>query len=243
MKALKLLTVFIILLVIMGGIIFWQRNSSLILNKYVDNFQDTDKKEYRAGTGKVVVVDIEKNQEITSIDLSAMEESFIIKFYPHDITMTDDKKQVWVTASAQQEQIQAITKELVEKTKRDQHVMMATDQIIVIDTTTDKIINRIPIGVRLDLADLIITPDNRYAYVTAEAGNAIYKIDTSTHKVDLIQLPPESKPHQLAFATDGTKLYARNSANKNTFLISIKTNEIKSQEDGEDIRSLNWSQH
>ena len=219
------------------------QNILLFLTANTNNSQNIDKKEYRAGTGNVIVLDKQKEVEEAAIDLTAKEGDFTVEFIPHDIKMTHDKKQVWVTANASQEQLQAMSKALVEKTKRDVHVMMATDQIVVIDTNTDKIISRIQIGVGLGLADLIIGKDSKYAYVAAEEGNAIYKVNTSTHKVDLIQLPPESKPHQLALSTDGTKLYARNQANSNVYFISTRTNEVRNQEGIEETKSLNWSGH
>lgn len=237
MKILKLLTFFVILLVIVGGFVFWQRN------KVVNNSQSTDKKLYKASTEKVIVLRTQDKKEITAIDLSAKEGDFLIKFYPHDLIGVDNKKQIWVTASASQGEIQAISKKLVEKTKRDEHVMMTTDQIIVIDVVTDKIVKRIPIGVSLGLADIIIAPDNRNAYVTTERANAIYKVNIDTHKVNLIQLPPESNPHQLAFSSLGTELYARNEANGSVFLISTKTNEFKNQVDNEKTKNLKWSNH
>ncbi|OGH20768.1 MAG: hypothetical protein A3D74_05590 [Candidatus Levybacteria bacterium RIFCSPHIGHO2_02_FULL_37_13] len=233
----SILVVIILLILSSGGVFIWQKTNSTFVN------QNTDNKEYRVGADKVIVFDTQNKKEITTIDLSAKEGDFLIKFTPHDVTITDGKKQIWITASASNEEIQAMSKKLVEKTKRDQHVMMATDQVISINPTTDKIAKRVPIGVSLDLADIILTPDGKYAYVSAETGNAIYKINTSTFKVQLIQLPSESKPHQLALSTDGAELYARNQADSNIYLISTKTNEVKNQEDTEETSNLNWSSH
>lgn len=242
MKILKILVFFIALLIITGGIIFWQKTNFSTSNLQTNNTQNLDK-EYQLTEGKLTVLERQNKKEIATIDLSAKEEDFIIKFYPHDVTRVDDKKQVWVTASASQEEIQAMSKELVEKTKRDQHVMMATDQVIVIDTIADKIVKRIPIGVGLELADIIIASDNKNAYVTAEKANALYKVNRDTFKVDLIQLPPESKPHQLALSALGTELYAKNQLNGSVYLISTKTYEVKIQENTEKIKNLNWSGH
>jgi DNA-binding beta-propeller fold protein YncE len=241
MKILKSSILLIILLVITGGLIVLGKNNFSISDQQTNNSQNLNK-EYLVTEGKVTVLERQSKKEINAIDLSAKEEDFLIKFYPHDIAGVNDKKQVWVTASASQEEIQSMSKELVEKTKQDQHVMMATDQVIVIDTATDKIVKRIPIGVSLGLADIIIAPDNRNAYVTVEA-NAVYKVNMDTHKVELIQLPPESKPHQLALSADGTKLYTRNQANNNVFLISKKTNEVEKQENMDETKNLKWSSH
>lgn len=204
--------------------------------------KEIDKKKYQVKIGKVVVFDVYKNKEIGSVDISAKEENFNIEFNPHDIEIAPDKKSVWVSATASENQLNLLRKDLEQKSEGDRHIMTATDQIIVIDTTTDKIQKKIPIGVSLSLADLVISPDGKYVYVASEAGNAIYKVNMNTYKVDLIQMPPESKPHQLALSIDGTKLYTRNSVDNNTFLISTKTNEIKNIKD-EDARNLNWSMH
>lgn len=235
--------IFIILLVVsIGGFNLWQKTNFFASNKQISNSQNIEKKDYRVEEGIVIVLGRQNRKEITAIDLSAKEGDFLIKFYPHDITRVDGKNQIWVTASASQEEIQAMTKELVEKTQRDAHIMMATDQIIIIDTATDKIVKRIPIGVSLGLADIIIAPDNRNAYITVET-NAVYKVNINTHKVELIQLPPESKPHQIALSALGTELYTKNQVNGSVYLISTKTNEVTTQEDTEEIKNLKWSSH
>lgn len=241
MKILKLVIICIFILAVIGGVIVWQKTNFSPSSQQINNTQNLDK-EYQLAEGKITILDRHNKKEIATIDLAAKEGDFLIKFYPHDITTVDDKNQIWITVSASQEEIQTITKELVEKTQRDQHVMMATDQVIVIDKTLDKIVKRIPIGVSLGLADIIIAPDNRNAYVTVEAS-AVYKVNIDTHKVELIQLPPESKPHQLALSASGAELYTKNQVNGSVYLISTKTNEVKNLKDTEEIKNLRWSSH
>jgi len=231
----NIFAVIIVLIVSIGGFIFWQKNNATVVN------QNSNNKDYRLGSDKIIVFDTQDNREITTIDLSAKEGNFTIPFNPHDVILSPDKKNVWVTITAPQKQIQLMNKALVEKTEGDHHIMMATDQIAIINAVTDKIVRRIQIGVSLDVADLIFTPDSKSLYVAAETGNAIYKIDTKTFKVtDLIQLPPESNPHQLTISADDTKLYARNAAKNKTFLINTKTNAIQKSNE---TKALPWSSH
>lgn len=218
-----------VIVIFIAGFSLWQKSNPLVL----------EEKEYKTGTETVIVVDTLKNKETAAIDLSAKEGDFTIAFNPHDITIIPNKEQVWVTATAPEEQFSALHREAAEHI----HVMVPSDQVLVINTETSKITKRINVGMQLGLADLILTPDGKQVFVAAEKGNAIYKINTSTYKVDLIQLPPESTPHQLALSVDGTKLYARNKANNKLYFISTKTGAVKNQEATEETRNLNWSGH
>ncbi|QQS38791.1 hypothetical protein IPM62_05425 [Candidatus Woesebacteria bacterium] len=229
----------LLVIIAVGGLILWRKTNFSSSNQQANNSQNIEKKEYKVREGKVIVLGRQNKKEITAIDLSAKEGEFTIKFTPHNITLIPDKKQIWLTATAPEEQFQAISKESLEHI----HLLMTSDQIFVVDTQTHNVAKRLNIGMQLGLTDLIISPDGKYAYTSAETGNAIYKINTSTYKVDLIQLPPESKPHQLALSAEGTKLYARNQTNNKMFLISISTNEVKNQNNNEETKSLRWSSH
>lgn len=229
----SILFVSILVIAIIGGFILWQTFSNQTRN--------TDNKGYRAVENKIIVFDKQNKRELSAIDLSAKEGDFTIKFFPHDITMTPDKKYVWVTVTASQEQLQEMNNALLENAEGDHHIMMATDQIIVINAVTDKIVKRIQIGVNLGLTDLIFTTDAKYAYIAAETGNAIYKVNTISYKVELIQLPPASSPHELALSNDESKLYTRNATKSKTFLVATKTNEVILMRDRNGVNNLNWS--
>ena len=227
--------VFAILIVLsVGGFMLWAKTNLSATN------QDFLQKEYNAEKGYVVVVDEKGKRKLTRIDLSAKEDDFIIQFTPHQIRTFSDSNKVWLTASASEKQLSAINK----NSKEHLHLLTATDQVIVIDPKTNKITKRIPIGVRLGLSDFVFAPDGKFFYIAAEMGNAIYKVNTTTFKVeDLIQLPPESKPHQLAVSMDGKQLFMRDQKHAKLYRVLISTNKVEEVEDAEIAKNLNWSKH
>lgn len=233
---LKVIIIIALILMSIGAIILWKSDSSSHQYLRESSFQN---KEYRPGVEKIHVINRHNKQEIAAIDLSVKEGDFTITFNPHHIVSSIDKKNIWVTASAPEEQYSTINREA----KEHIHVMLPSDQIIVINSETNKITKRINIGTQLNLADLVFTPDGKQIFVAAEKGNAIYTVDTNTYKVNLIQLPTDSNPHQLALTRDGTKLYSKDNTNSKMFLIATRTKEVKNQTVTEEINNLTWSKH
>ncbi len=196
--------------------------------------------DYKAGKNNVIVVDT-KQQQITSIDLSAKEGYTTVELSPHDIQTMSNNQFVWVTASASQDQLSALHK----NTKDHTHLMMTSDQLIIIDTNTNTIKERLQMGNNIRLSDIVLTPDDKYAYVSAESGNAIYKIDTNSYKIEMIELPPETRPHAIALSDDSTKLYTKNSTNSFIFTITTKNNKVNSKVSVKESSNIpiSWSNH
>ncbi len=203
---------------------------------------NSEKYIFKTGKSRIIVEDANTNKEITSISLSSTEENITVELSPHDIQMTPSKKYVWVTASASQDQLSALHK----NAKEHLHLMMTSDQVLVIDLSTNTVKKRLQMGNNIHLSDLVFTPDNKYTYIAAEKGNAIYKINTSNYTVEqMIQLPPESLPHEMALSEDTESLYTRNSAGSNIFVISTKNDKLISKMKANDalVKSINWSTH
>lgn len=236
-KKILIITIFIISIIcgtFYAFITFGEKASSLF------NFSEKQLT-YEAGKNNVSVFDTTAKKEVTSIDLSAKEENITIELSPHDIQTTPNKQYVWVTASASQDQLSALHKNAKEHT----HLMMTSDQVIVIDPNTNKIKERIQMGNNIRLSDIVLTSDDKYAYITAEAGNAIYKINTQSYKVDMIQLPPESSPHAIALSEDATKLYTKDSTNNFIYTIATKNNKVISKTPVKETSTvpISWSNH
>lgn len=237
MKIPKLLPYFFVLLVILVGFVFLQQRTNIsTLNQQSNNPQNLEK-EYRIAEGKVFVLEKQSKKEITTIDLSTKEGDFTINYTPHFTKLAKDKKFLWLTASAPKKQFASIEKRVEDHT----HLLAVSDQVIVIDTETNKIIKKIGIGMQLGVRDLIFTPDENTVYIAAETGMSVYKINTSNYKVDLIQLPIESFPHQLSISYDGKKIYAKSKDNKKVFL--IENDKVIESNDNEVNNNLSWSKH
>ncbi len=197
---------------------------------------------FKAVGNQVIIEDAKTNKEITSISLSSKEENITVELSPHDIQMAPSKQYVWVTASASQDQLSAFHR----NAKEHLHLMMTSDQVLVIDLSTNTVKERIQMGNNIHLGDLVFTPDNKSAYIAAETGNAIYKINTSNYKVEqMIQLQPESLPHEVALSKDATKLYTRNSKDSDIYVIATNTNKVISKiKKNENLNEIiSWSTH
>ncbi len=111
-------------------------------------------------TGIVYVYDWKTKKEIKQI--SSPEMSFI-----HQIRMTPDGKQLWVSAPNE------FGPELSARSKKS--------QVIIIDTTTDKIIKRIVMPGNLNPHDFAFTKDGKYAFLSSRT----YADDSKLNVMDM----------------------------------------------------------
>lgn len=155
------------------------------------------------GDGKVSVIDPKTNQVYGEIDLTKTDGSF---YAAHNVQVAPGGKSVWVTAIASEGsegEDEHGGGEDMEGMKMD-----SPDEVVVIDPATDEIIERIPVASGAHLAHVVITPDENYAYVTAQEEGAIYKINAKTYQIEeTIPAPPESEPHGLRVTPDGKTVY------------------------------------
>lgn len=197
---------------------------------------------YKAEDNKIIVFDSRFNRELTSIDLTAKEGEFRIPLSPHVVQIAPNGQNIWVTASASQDQLSALHK----NTKDHTHLLMTSDQVIIIDPTTKKIKERLQMGNNISISDIVFTQDSKFAYISAKSGNALYKINASTFKIDqMIELPPQTLPHEVAISTDNKKVYTKSSETNDIFVISTMTNKIISKMNSKDplVKDIQWSNH
>lgn len=190
------------------------------------------------------VVSSNEKKVIKNIDFGLKEGKITLPFTSHSFIFSVDKKQLFVVVSIIEQEKSKLAKTLHEN--GDQHIMSTTDQILVIDMQDNKIYKRIPVGVGLQLAHIVQFPDQPFVYVTAEKGNAVYKIDMKNYKVDsFIQLPPESYPHEIAFSTDRKKLFTKNSKTETVAIISLANDKSIDLVTEKDIveNLAKWSTH
>lgn len=163
-----------------------------------------------------------------------------LSFTAHNVQVSPDGKTVWVTANAgvhdeHDEEKNSTSDENMESTMQDmgmpkmtEHAdvsesMTQSDEVIVIDRETDSIIKRIPLAPKAHLAHVVLAPDGKYAYVTAQEGNAIYKIDTATYVIKKIDLPLNSGPHGFRIDSTGKKAYIALMTGKGLGILDIAT--------------------
>src|SRR3989344_1207331 len=179
------------------------------------------------GDGKIVVVDPIKGKVLRSIDLSIAHEGGTFSFAPHNVQVSPDNRSVWVTANAGAHSDHSAWARSAfahgdEESAADSG---EKDEIIIIDPETDTVTERIPIGAGLHLAHVVLTPDSRRAYVTAQNAGVVFKVDAISHKV-LKAIPIGEKsdePHGIRITPDGAKAVIAMLKGKTLIVLDLAT--------------------
>lgn len=182
------------------------------------------------GEGKVAVIDPKDKKVIKNIDLSSKHEEGQMTFKPHNIQVAPDGKTVWVTANAGSHfENPSHSLRLVTDVYSDHAGEMGSppDEIIAIDTQKDQITIRIPITIDAHLAHVVITSDNNFAYVAAQEGNAVYKVDIKSQNIDRkIELKEGSQPHGIRLSPDESFAYVALMEGKSLGIISLEDDSV-----------------
>lgn len=182
------------------------------------------------GDNAIAVIDPARQKVIKKIDLSIEHDNGILPYAPHNVQISPDGQSVWITANAgsHQDHTSLLSPEQA-LAHGDEPESGENDEIIVIDPLTDKISARFPLGKELHLAHVVLTPDSRYAYVTAQEANKIYKINTRALTVEkIISAPAGSEPHGLRIAPDGRTAYVAMLGSKSLGILDLQTDQINS---------------
>lgn len=220
--AMKKVIIFLPFIAVLIGAGFYLRNSGILL---------PDEKVYVAveGEWKIEVLDAKKQERLGSIDLAIEHEGGRLAFAPHNVQVAPNGKTVWVTANV--EGHKGHTSSLVPAASAhgpEEDTQGELDEVVVIDPTRDQIIARIPIEPGVHLAHVVLTPDSTYAYVTAQTGGSIYKINAETRKIEKeISLPAGKEPHGIRISPDGLQAYIAMLAGKSLGILDLATDEFK----------------
>lgn len=131
--------------------------------------------------GTISIIDLDRNSVVATVDLSRKGGGPSSMSMAHNVQVAPDGKAIWVTAPPMEG--------------------MAThgssvDEVIVIDSVTNQITQRIALGKDQHVAHVVLDDSSRYAYVTAYEGNAVFKIDAKTYRVvDTYRLGKGKGPH------------------------------------------------
>ena len=204
----------ITILAILGGSFILLGPGPISTNKIaVDHFSDLNQKIYVAieGEAKIAVIDPVEGVVIKNIDIA--------DFSPHNVQVSPDNKTVWVTGNSAGHGHSFLP---IKSANADTGEIL--DQVIVINPSTDAIIKRVQIGAGIHLAHVVLTPDSRYAYVTAQVQGMIHKIDAKSYRViKSIATGEKSEPHGLRISPDSKFAYVAMLGNKSLGVVDLKT--------------------
>ncbi|MCC7429698.1 YncE family protein [bacterium] len=151
--------------------------------------------------GTVSVIDALKNKKVTAIDLT--ENS--VMFMPHNVQVAPDGNSVWVTGMPMSENV--------------------SEQVIVINPETNKIIKRINLGTEQHLAHVVLDSESAFAFVIANESNQVIKINAkSLQEVLRYDLGADHEPHGIRYHNG--KLFVANMGAKSVSIVDVATSLI-----------------
>lgn len=161
---------------------------------------------YAAG-GKVYVAD-EESSTVSVIDAASFKKvgSILVGQGPHNVQVAPDGKLVWVTNNGQPGKAAEITAHQG-MPKSDHEAMAGGGEVWAIDTATDTVVAKVPVG--MHPAHVVLTPDGRFAYVTNGGDNTVSVVDTSARRV-VAAIPVGKYPHGVRVSPDGKQAYVAN---------------------------------
>jgi len=201
-------------LIFLGGAFILFGPGPITTDKVTDEHSsDIAQKIYVAieGEAKIAVIDPVEGAVIKNISIAG--------FSPHNVQVSPDNKTVWVTGNSA-----GHGHSLLPIKSANADTGEIPDEVIVIDPIRDAVIKRIQIGAGIHLAHVVLTPDSRYAYVTAQVQGMIYKIDVKSYGViKSIATGENSEPHGLRISPDGRFAYVAMLGNKSLGVVDLKT--------------------
>ncbi|MDQ3099717.1 MAG: DUF1573 domain-containing protein [bacterium] len=182
------------------------------------------------GTGEVVAINTKTRKEISRINLTEEVNGKKINYMPHNLQVAPDNKSVWVTANAMKD-MEKMSFQIIRRAYADEGhgeaEVTESDQVIIINPLTDKIIRRIEMGQGLHLSHVALTTDSAYAIVAAQEKGVIYKINTSSYEVEKqVETKKGAGPHGLRISPDGKTAFIAMLSGKSLGVLDIKSMEL-----------------
>jgi len=152
-----------------------------------------------AAPAKVYVAD-EEGDTVSVLDAASFSKIATIPVgrEPHNVQVSPDGRRAWVTINYESSTLMP---------KREHEGMTGAGQVWVIDTATDQVAARVPVG--RHPAHVVLTPDGRFAYVTNGGENTVSVVDTDTRHV-VATIPVGTYPHGIRISPDGKQAYVAN---------------------------------
>ena len=124
---------------------------------------------------------------------------------PHNVQVSPNGKQLWVTNNGESAQSVAPVHQGMGKGEHD--TMSKAGAVWLIDTGSDAVIAKVPVG--LHPAHVVLTPDGRFAYVTNGGDNTVSVVDTAVQRV-VATIQVGKFPHGIRVSPDGKQAYVAN---------------------------------
>lgn len=137
---------------------------------------------------------------------------------PHNVQLSPDGKFVWVTNNGEPDPDPAPGHPGMNK--GEHAVMGKRGAVWLIDTASDAVVAKIPVG--LHPAHVVLTPDGRFAYITNGGDNSVTVVDVAARSV-VATIPVGKFPHGLRFAPDGRQAYVANLKGGTVSVIDVAT--------------------
>jgi len=160
-----------------------------------------------AAAGKVYVAD-EGASAVSVIDAASFKKirSIAVGQGPHNVQVSPDGKWVWVTNNGDPAKT-ADTLPSVKMPKAEHGTMMAAGAVWVIDTATDAVVAKVPVG--MHPAHVVVASDGGTAYITNGGDNTVSVVDTAARRV-IGTVTVGASPHGLRLTPDGKQVWVAN---------------------------------
>lgn len=177
------------------------------------------------GEGKVAVIDTKSTKVIQTIDLSETVDGETVRYMAHNVQVAPDGKKVLVTANVEEDmEMKGGDMPHGDDVGHRQN----SDKLIVIDPTTDTVVDSISVDTDSHLAHVVTSPDAKIAYVTSQEKSKIYLVDIGGGKVIReVELGDSSGPHGLRVSPDGSEVYIALIDGKAMAILDTKTNTVR----------------
>jgi YVTN family beta-propeller protein len=184
---------------LLWGVVTWQwGNTYFSFKSDAPKLIESNEKIYTANEwdSSVSVVDVKTEKLIKSINLSR-------QFYGKFLTYTAHNVQVGPKGT-----IIAVTVNIMEDKDSHGEEEVNNDELILIDPMTDMIIGRIPLGLGMHLAHVVIDANDTIAYVASQEQWILFTVDLPNKKIlKETKLPEGSLPHGIRLTPDGKNLF------------------------------------
>lgn len=183
---------------LLWSVVTWQwGNIYLSFENTIQKPIESNEKIYTANEwdGSVSVVDAKTEKLIKNISLSR-------QFYGKFLTYTAHNVQVGPKGT-----IIAVTANIMEDEDSHGEEGVNNDELILIDPATDTITERIPLGIGMHLAHVVIDAEDTLAYVASQEHSIVFVVDIQNGNIlKKVNLPEGSLPHGIRLTPDGKNL-------------------------------------
>lgn len=200
------LTIAVVIIVGIGFALFSQSSldKSATDNAKVGNtVSGTQEKIYIAleDEGKVAVMDPTERKIIKTIDLSKETDGKEVHFMAHNVQVSPNGQFVAVTANVAESMDGMSSGSMASPDD-------SSDELVIINPTTDQITQRIPIDIESHLAHVVVSKDGKTAYVISQEKSLVYLINLESGKIaKKIELGQNAQPHGLRLSSDDSKAF------------------------------------